>query len=145
MDIYFKICSGFFKEQKAKEDDFSPSFPPLSVRCGEGACCHDRMRQSCCYAHPTISVQCNSSRPWGSSAISTPSLGFSRGHDLPLSHSACSPTALLKESQHLQRSQRSSLAWIDIYTCIFYQEIGEWHPVPVNLKKVLGFFFPEEL
>ena len=66
--------------------------------------------------------------------------GFFRGHNLPVSHSAHSPSALLKESWHFQRSQRSSLAWLDIYTCIFYQEIGEWHSVLINLKTVESFF-----
>jgi len=116
------------------------SFPPLSTRCGEGACYGVGGRQSCCYADPSISVQYNSSCLWGSSAISTQSLGFSRGHNLPVSHSACSPSALLKESRHFPRSQRSSLSWLDIYTCIFYQEIGEWHLVLVNLKTVESFF-----
>lgn len=90
------------------------SFPPLSSRCGEGACCGVGGRQSCCYADPSISVQYSLSCLWGSSAISALSVGFFRGHKLPVSHSACSPSALLKESQHFQRSQRSSLAWLDI-------------------------------
>lgn len=55
---------------------------------------------------------------WGSSVISTPSLGFSR----ELSHSAYCPSALLKELRHFQRSQRSSLAGLDIYTCMFLSE-----------------------
>lgn len=59
---------------------------------------------------------------WGSPVISTPSLGFSREHNLTVTHSAYSPSALLKESRHFQRSQRSSLAWLDIYTCMFLSE-----------------------
>lgn len=59
---------------------------------------------------------------WGSSVISTPSLGFSREHNLSVSHSAYSPSALLKESRHFQRSQRASLARLDIYTCMFLSE-----------------------
>lgn len=83
-------------------------FPPLSARCGEGACCGVGGRQSCCCAGPSISVQYSSS--FGDvQQFQHHLLDFSRGYSLPVSHSACSPTALLKESWHFQRSQRSSL------------------------------------
>lgn len=55
------------------------SFPPLSARCGEGACCGVGGRQICYYTDPSVSVQYNSSCLWGSSAISTPSLDFPEG------------------------------------------------------------------
>lgn len=60
--------------------------------------------------------------PLGKFSNFNTSLGFSRGHNLPVSHSAYSPSALLEELRHFQRSQRASLAWLDIYTGMFLSE-----------------------
>lgn len=105
--VYTSKSAQVSRGKKPKSMICPHSFPPLSIRCGEGACWCGGGRQSCCYTEPSISVQDNSSCLWGSSAISTLSLGFSRGYSLPVSHSACSPSALLKESWHFQRCQRS--------------------------------------
>lgn len=82
-DTYFKVSSGF-KGQEAEEDDFCSFLCSLSIKCGERACCGGGGRQNCRYTIPGISVRYNSSCLWGSSAISTLSLGFSRGYNLPL-------------------------------------------------------------
>lgn len=87
------------------------SFPPPSIRCGvwwkEAELLLETVRVLNRDAETSISVQDKSSCLWGSSAISTLSLGFSRGYSLPVSHSACSSSALLKESWHFQRCRRS--------------------------------------
>lgn len=73
-----------FQGGKSLRGGFPYSSPPLSPRCGEGACCGVGVRQSCCCADPSISAR----SAFGEiQLISTPSLGFSREHNLPVSQS----------------------------------------------------------
>lgn len=112
---------GISRGKKLKRMISVHSFPSLSIRRGQGACCGVGGKQRCCYADPSTSVLYKSSCLWGSSAISTPSSGFLREHNLPGSHLACSAHALWKESRHFQ-NQRSSLDCPDSWHLCFLLE-----------------------
>lgn len=117
MSIHLKISSGFRGKKPKRRISLFLSSPKPQMGGRSLLWCWSEAELLLCRSQHLCS-----SCLWGSSAISTPSLGFSRGHNLPVSHSVCSPSALLKEWRHFQRSQRASLAWLDIYTGMLLSE-----------------------